>query len=254
MSRTSIRRIPCGRDRGGRPGAHGLPASPAQRFRRHHWARRMAGLRPWTTPRVAMSSGADGSHSAAKLIWRNADVSMRASICTMHGISSPQSMAFLWPALMAESASEFASAVAREFVDLAIGPEGDTKSPEPQWTTPNQVVLEFTSVRLRNFSTASEGVPTLVCAPFALHGATITDFAAHHSLIAALQGAGLTRVFVTRRRSSSATSRRRTRRPLSRQPSSSLRLRLSFKIDWWRSVALDCPPIMSGASGAKVAR
>jgi poly(3-hydroxybutyrate) depolymerase len=116
-------------------------------------------------------------------------------------------MAFLWPALMAESASEFASAVARTFVDLAIGPEGDTKSPEPQWTTLNQVVLEFTSVRLRDFSTASEGVPTLVCAPFALHGATITDFAAHHSLIAALQGAGLTRVFVTDWRSASPEMR-----------------------------------------------
>jgi len=106
-------------------------------------------------------------------------------------------MAFLWPALMAESASEFASAVAREFVDLAIGPDADTKGPEPGWTTPNSVVLELTSVRLRDFSTAPEGVPTLVCAPFALHGATIADFAPRHSLVVALQGAGLTRVLVT---------------------------------------------------------
>src|SRR4051812_29003393 len=121
----------------------------------------------------------------------------------MHGTSSPQSMAFLWPALMAESASEFASAVAREFVDLAIGPDADTKGPEPRWTTPNSVVLELTSVRLRDFSTASEGVPTLVCAPFALHGATITDFAPQHSLVAALQGAGLRRVLVTEWRSAS---------------------------------------------------
>jgi poly(3-hydroxybutyrate) depolymerase len=112
-------------------------------------------------------------------------------------------MAFLWPALMAESASEFASAVAREFVDLAIGSEADTKGPEPCWTTPNSVALELTSVRLRDFSTASEGVPTLVCAPFALHGATITDFAPQHSLVAALQGAGLRRVLVTEWRSAS---------------------------------------------------
>jgi poly(3-hydroxyalkanoate) synthetase len=125
----------------------------------------------------------------------------------MHGTSSPQSMAFLWPALMAESASEFASAVAREFVDLAIGPDADTKGPEPRWTTPNSVVLELTSVRLRDFSTAPEGLPTLVCAPFALHGATITDFAPHHSLVAALQGAGLTRVFVPEWRSANPDMR-----------------------------------------------
>jgi poly(3-hydroxyalkanoate) synthetase len=116
-------------------------------------------------------------------------------------------MAFLWPALMAESASEFASAVAREFVDLAIGPDADTKGPEPGWTTPNSVVLEPTSVRLRDFSTAPEGVRTLVCAPFALHGATIADFTPHHSLVAALQGAGLTRVLVTEWRSASPDMR-----------------------------------------------
>jgi poly(3-hydroxybutyrate) depolymerase len=125
----------------------------------------------------------------------------------MHGTSGPQSMAFLWPALMAESASEFASAVAKEFVDLAIGPDADAKGPEPRWTTPNSVALELASVRLRDFSAAPEGVPTLVCAPFALHGATITDFAPHHSLVAALQGAGLTRVLVTEWRSASPDMR-----------------------------------------------
>jgi len=33
--------------------------------------------------------------------------------------------------------------------------------------------------------------------PLALHGSTITDFAPGHSLVAALQGAGMRRVFVT---------------------------------------------------------
>jgi polyhydroxyalkanoate synthase len=45
-----------GRDLGGRPGAHGWPAGPAQRFRRRHWAARTTGLRRWTTPRAAMFS------------------------------------------------------------------------------------------------------------------------------------------------------------------------------------------------------
>jgi len=62
-------------------------------------------------------------------------------------------------------------------------------------------------VRLRDFSTACEGMPTLLCAPFALHGSTITDFAPGHSLVAALQGAGVRRVFVTDWRSASPDMR-----------------------------------------------
>ena len=40
------------------------------------------------------------------------------------------------------------------------------------------------SVRLRDFSTSADGSPTLLCAPFALHQATITDFAPDHGLVA----------------------------------------------------------------------
>jgi poly(3-hydroxyalkanoate) synthetase len=117
------------------------------------------------------------------------------------------SMAFLWPALVAESASEFASAAAREFANFAIGPGAEIGAAEPRWTTRNHVAMELLSVRLRDFSTAREGVPALVCAPFALHGSTITDFAPHHSLVAALQGAGIKRLFVTDWRSASSDMR-----------------------------------------------
>ena len=37
------------------------------------------------------------------------------------------SLAFLWPALAAETASEFAAAMAREFVNLANPPETQNK-------------------------------------------------------------------------------------------------------------------------------
>ena len=107
------------------------------------------------------------------------------------------SLAFLWPALAAETASEFAAAMAREFVSLANPPEPRTSRPEPGWATHNEVALELTAVRLRDFSTGSDGAATLVCAPFALHGATIVDLAPHHSLVAALQSAGVGRMFVT---------------------------------------------------------
>jgi poly(3-hydroxybutyrate) depolymerase len=117
------------------------------------------------------------------------------------------SMAFLWPALAAETASELASVVAREFASLAVGPETETRGPEPRWTTRNKVALELTAIRLRDFSTTSDGLATLVCAPFALHGATAVDFAADHSLVAALQRAGMSRVFVTDWRSATPEMR-----------------------------------------------
>ena len=127
----------------------------------------------------------------------------------MRGTGGPQfpPLAFLWPALAAETASEFASAMAREFINLAVGPGTETGAPEPQFTTRNKVVLELATVRLRGFSTASDGPATLVCAPFALHGAAITDLAPRHSLVAALQHAGIERVFVTDWRSASTDMR-----------------------------------------------
>jgi poly(3-hydroxyalkanoate) synthetase len=116
------------------------------------------------------------------------------------------SLAFLWPALMAEQASKFAASMAQEFAKLATTAESAEPRAEPQWATPNKVALELATVRLRDFATGPEGVATLVCAPFALHSSTIADFAPRHSLVATLQQAGLSRVFVTDWRSATATT------------------------------------------------
>jgi poly(3-hydroxyalkanoate) synthetase len=82
---------------------------------------------------------------------------------------------------------------------------GDQKSPpsrapdrEPLvWTTPNAVVLELPSMRLREFSRGNTAQqPVVVCAPYALHGALIADFAPGHSLVEALQKDGVNRIYV----------------------------------------------------------
>ena len=117
------------------------------------------------------------------------------------------SLAFLWPALMAEQASKFAASMAQELAKLATAAVPLEPRAEPQWATPNKVALELATVRLRDFSISPDGVATLVCAPFSLHSATIADFAPRHSLIAALQQAALPRVFVTDWRSATATTR-----------------------------------------------
>jgi poly(3-hydroxyalkanoate) synthetase len=115
---------------------------------------------------------------------------------------------FLWPAAFAAaSASEAAALIAEQFAKLAVGAEGEAPLEEPPWATPNATALDLKAVRLRDFSTAKTGTPTLLCAPFALHGATAVDFAPRHSLVGALRDAGVTRLFVTDWRSATADMR-----------------------------------------------
>src|SRR5450830_1003975 len=115
--------------------------------------------------------------------------------------------AFVWPALAAASASDISAAAAKQFAAFAFGAEAGPAAGEPKWTTPNTIALELKTVRLRDFTTAQNGIPTLLCAPFALHGAAVADLAPGHSLVAALRQAGLRRLLVTDWRSAQADMR-----------------------------------------------
>ena len=103
---------------------------------------------------------------------------------------------FLWPLIWTASAGAAAASLFESAAQhwLALG---DGTPPEPEWTTPNTVALELPSMRLRDFSKGERGRPTIVCAPYALHGATIVDFAPGHSLVEALRRGGLARLLVT---------------------------------------------------------
>ncbi len=116
-------------------------------------------------------------------------------------------LAFLWPALAAASASEATGLIAKQFIDLAAGSESKQPAREPSWATPNTIALELKIVRLRDFSSAATGVPTLLCAPFTLHAASITDLAPGHSLAGCLRDAGLERLYVTDWRSADESMR-----------------------------------------------
>src|SRR6266536_5249136 len=106
------------------------------------------------------------------------------------------SIAFLWPALAAASTSGMMSALAGQFAQLGAA-AAKTDSPTAKWATANRVTLELPSMRLREFCADHRAVPALICAPFALHRATIADFAPGHSLIRALRSAGLSHICVT---------------------------------------------------------
>ena len=117
------------------------------------------------------------------------------------------SLTLLWPAFAAAAAGDLASLFARQLADLAVGADGRSAR-EPPWTSPNSVALELKTVRLRDFTVGARvQPPTLVCAPFALHGAAVTDLTTGHSLVAALQQAGLQHLLVTDWRSATSEMR-----------------------------------------------
>jgi poly(3-hydroxybutyrate) depolymerase len=115
--------------------------------------------------------------------------------------------AFFWPALVAASAAESASSIAAHFLGFPGDADGDHTPQQPERATPSAVALELRTVRLRDFTVAQSGVPTLLCTPLALHDAAVADLAAGHSLVAALRGAGIERLFMADWRSASADMR-----------------------------------------------
>jgi poly(3-hydroxyalkanoate) synthetase len=102
---------------------------------------------------------------------------------------------------------------ARLVLDTWLNLFGESREPPEEadmplsWTTPHSIALELATVRLRDFSTKARGRPVLVCAPYALHDALLTDFAPAHSIVQALQQGGVGRLFVTDWRSATPDMR-----------------------------------------------
>lgn len=113
--------------------------------------------------------------------------------------------ALFWPALVAASASETASFMTAQFLEM-MGDGGRAPQP-PEGATASEIALDLQAVRLRDFSLVERGVPTILCSPFALHGAALADLASGHSLVAALRDAGVQRLFMAEWRSASSDMR-----------------------------------------------
>lgn len=141
---------------------------------------------------------------------QSADASseMQVQQRTRPGAWSPFSNPFLWPFLAAASLNQ---ASARFFNDaaaaFATNLRGDLEPSERPWATPNSVALELPSMRLRDFSIRPQGQTTLICAPYAVHGAIVADFAPGHSVVETLHLGGLSRLFVTDWRSATPEMR-----------------------------------------------
>jgi transposase len=82
---------------------------------------------------------------------------------------------------------------------------------QPEWTTPNRVVVGLAALRLRDFSVAQQGRhPALVVAPFALHDAALADLAPGHSLVETLLANGCSRIFLAEWKSATMETRLHT--------------------------------------------
>ena len=112
-----------------------------------------------------------------------------------------------WPAFVAASAAQTASSIAAHFLEFAAEADDARTAQEPEGATPGKIALELLTARLRDFTTVERGVPALLCPPLALHGATMADLAAGHSLVGALRDAGIERLFMADWRSASADMR-----------------------------------------------
>ena len=113
--------------------------------------------------------------------------------------------ALFWPALAAASFGESASALAAQM--MGFDTDRDQTLQEPEGATSSKMALELGAVRLRDFTLVESGLPTLLCTPLALHGSTVADLATGHSLVAALRGSGVERLFMADWRSASPEMR-----------------------------------------------
>jgi poly(3-hydroxyalkanoate) synthetase len=113
----------------------------------------------------------------------------------------------LWPLVAAATASDAAAKCFSDIAHALIGKGTVREGQPPRWSTPHRIALELPTLWLRDFSTGADGAPTLVCAPFALHGSSVADFAPGHSLIGTLRRAGLRRLYATDWRSATPDMR-----------------------------------------------
>ena len=113
----------------------------------------------------------------------------------------------LWPTLFAALASDTVAAYFHGLASALGKPPERAHVREPEWATPNRIVLELQTMRLRCFADGAGAPPTLICAPFTLHKATVADFAPGHSTVTGLRSGGLDRLYVTDWRSAAPEMR-----------------------------------------------
>ena len=102
-----------------------------------------------------------------------------------------------WPLAAAIELEEEGLRMYQDNLRFLIEAEEITFPPPPKWATPNRILMDLDTMRLRDFSHhGSADIPVLVDPPYAGHSSTIADYAKDQSLVETLQSGGLKRVLV----------------------------------------------------------
>lgn len=110
------------------------------------------------------------------------------------------SVPWFWPMAAAMEMQEKGLDLFKHNMDALDAAAEIEVPPQPVWATPNVVLAETDTMRLRDFSRPNaaggnaESVPVLVDPPYAGHSSTIADYQPGQSLIETLLDAGLPRV------------------------------------------------------------
>jgi polyhydroxyalkanoate depolymerase len=116
-----------------------------------------------------------------------------------HKPRTQNSVPWFWPLEMLTAVGEAEyQAYLRGFETFAEAVKLDTGL-VPRFATPNEVLLDLHTLRLRDFTPAGAPAqtPTVIDAPFAGHASSIADYAPGQSLVETLMANGLQRLFVT---------------------------------------------------------
>ncbi len=105
---------------------------------------------------------------------------------------------FLWPFAFFLGLEEAEVEVLRDNIKfLKEVDKTQFERPEPEWTTKNKIILNLHTMNLRDFSTGTKDIYTLIVAPYAGHTSIIADFHKGQSLVEDLLENGIKRVCVT---------------------------------------------------------
>ena len=90
---------------------------------------------------------------------------------------------------------------------VGLGLMGGAAAPARiDWATANEVVADFTTMRLRAF-VAEGAAPVIVVAPYAVHDAGLADLAPGHSLVERLAAEGFGPILLTEWKSATSGTR-----------------------------------------------
>ncbi len=109
------------------------------------------------------------------------------------------SVPWFWPFAAAIELEEEGLKVYQDNLRFLVEAEEITFPPPPEWATPNRILMDLDTMRLRDFSLGereSADVPVLIDPPYAGHSSTIADYAKGQSLVETLQTGGLKHVLV----------------------------------------------------------